>query len=269
MASPRIRLAIFDLDGTAVDFGCRAPAAAMLETFSRRRIMLTMQQVRSSMGLPNYEHVRTLLEMPAVSQQFEIVHGRRWNEADVLDLEHDLAELQLEMVGRYCDLVPELLPCADEICRRGIKLGTTTGYLRATAEQIWDALAMGGFQSECNVAADDTPAGRPAPWMIFRVMQELDVFPPASVVKIGDTAADIEEGLNAGCWSLGIIHSGNEIGLSLADWRALSPAEQESRRHDFVRKLTPLCPHDMLPTLAELPATIDRLNASLALGERP
>ena len=269
MTYPKIRLAIFDLDGTAVDFGCQTPAAALLETFSRRRIMLTMQQVRSSMGLPNYEHVRTLLEMPAVSQQFEIVHGRRWNEADVLDLAHDLAELQLETVGQQCDLVPELLSCADELHRRGIKLGTTTGYPRLAAEQIWDALALAGFQSECNVAADDTPAGRPAPWMIFRVMQELDVFPPASVVKIGDTPADIEEGQSAGCWSLGVIHSGNEIGLSLADWRATSPAEQESRRHNVVRKLNPLCPHDMLSTLADLPATIDRLNASLALGERP
>lgn len=269
MAHPRIRLAIFDLDGTAVDFGCQTPAAAMLETFSRRRMMLTMQQVRSSMGLPNYEHVRTLLEMPAVSQQFEIVHGRRWNEADVLDLEHDLAELQLEMVGRHCDLVPELLPCADELCRRGIKLGTTTGYLRATAEQIWDALAMAGFQSQCNVAADDTPAGRPAPWMIFRVMQELDVFPPASAVKIGDTAADIEEGRNAGCWSVSVIHSGNEIGLSLEEWRALSPAEQETRQHNVVRKLHALCPHDQLPTLADLPEAIERFERSLALGEGP
>lgn len=269
MAHPKIRLAIFDLDGTVVDFGCQAPAAAMLEAFSRRRLMLTMQQVRSPLGLPNYEHVRTLLEMPAVSEQFEIVHGRRWNEADVMDLEHDLAELQLELVGRHCDLVPELLACADELRRREIQIGTTTGYPRAPAEQIWDALAMAGFESECNVAADDTPAGRPAPWMIFRVMQELDVFPPASVVKIGDTAADIEEGRNAGCWNVGVIHSGNEIGLALDEWRALTPAEQETRQHNVVCKLAALGPHDIMPTVADLPATIDNLEARLRVGVRP
>jgi phosphonoacetaldehyde hydrolase len=268
MAHRKIRLAIFDLDGTLVDFGCHGPPAAMLEAFSRRRIMLTMQQVRSSLGLPNYEHVRALFEMPAVGEQFEIVHGRRWTEADVLDLALELEELQLDMACRHSDLVPEALTCFEELRRRGIKIGTTTGYPRATAEQIWDALAMAGFQSECNVVADDTPTGRPAPWMIFRVMQELDVFPPESVVKIGDTAADIEEGLNAGCWSVGLIDSGNEIGLALKEWRALPPSEQDARRASAASKLQTLNPHALVSTLVHLPEAIDRLGERVAVGER-
>jgi phosphonoacetaldehyde hydrolase len=252
-AHRQIKLVVLDLDGTAVDFGCQGPAAAMLETFSRRRVMLTMQQVRAAMGLPNYEHVRCVLEMPAVGDQFQLVHGRRWDEADVLDLVHDLSELQTEFITRHCDLVPELRTCVEELKRRGIKLATTTSYPRQTA----------------HVAPDDVPAGRPAPWMIFRLMQELDVFPPSSVVKVGDTAADIEEGRNAGCWTAGVIHSGNEIGLSLKAWQALPPSEQEERQHNVVRKLLQTCASDWLPTLAELPAAIDDFEGHLGLGERP
>jgi len=268
-ANHQIKLVVLDLDGTAVDFGCHAPAVAMLEAFSRQRLMLTMQQVRSSMGLPNYEHVRTLLEMPAVSEQFQIVHGRRWNEADVMQLDQELAELQIEAVSRHCELVPELVACALELRRRGIKIGTTTSFPRQAAELIWDALAMAGVEIDAHVAADDTPAGRPAPWMIFRLMQELDVFPPACVVKVGDTAADIEEGRNAGCFSVGVIHSGNEIGLALQAWKSLPPAEQEERQHNVVRKLLQTCASDWLPTLADLPAAIDDFEARLALGEPP
>jgi phosphonoacetaldehyde hydrolase len=269
MSRRPIQLVVLDLDGTAVDFGCQGPAAAMLEAFSRQRIMLTMQQVRSSMGLPNYEHVRSLLEMPAVSDQFQLVHGRRWNEADVMDLAHDLTEMQTEFVTRHCDLVPELPACVEELKRRGIKLATTTSYPRQTAEQIWDLLGIEGLPFDAHVAPDDVPSGRPAPWMIFRLMQELDVFPPCCVAKVGDTAADIEEGRNAGCWTAGVIHSGNEIGLSLKQWQALPPAEHEERQHNVVRKLLQTCAHDWLPTLADLPAAIDDFNGRLALGEGP
>src|SRR5262245_4873449 len=246
-----IKLVVFDLDGTAVDFGCQAPVGAMLEAFSKQRIMLTMQQVRSSLGLPNYEHVRALLEMPAVSEQFQIVHGRRWNEADALHLTDDVTELQPEFVTRHTALVPELAACVEELKGREIKLGTTTSYPRQTAEQIWDLLGIEGLAFDAHVAADDTPAGRPAPWMIFRLMQELDVFPPCHVLKIGDTAADIEEGRNAGCWSVLDKNTAYEIGLTLKDWQSLPPAEQEERQHNVVRKLLQTCAHDWLPTLAD------------------
>src|SRR5262245_26083224 len=285
-----IKLVVFDLDGTAVDFGCQAPVGAMLEAFSKQRIMLTMQQVRSSLGLPNYEHVRSLLEMPAVSEQFQIVHGRRWNEADALHFTDDLTELQSEFVARHTALVPELAACVEELKKRGMMLGTTTSYPRQTAEQIWDLLGIEGLAFDAHVAADDTPAGRPAPWMIFRLMQELDVFPPRHVVKVGDTAADIEEGRNAGCWTVGVIQSGNEIGLTLRDWQLLAPAEQEQLCQAVIRKMLPsgavrlldrrapqrnlhrgLPPwtSDWLPTLADLPATIDSFQRRLALGEGP
>jgi phosphonoacetaldehyde hydrolase len=153
--------------------------------------------------------------------------------------------------------------------RRDIKLATTTSYPRVVAEQIWDLLGIEGLPFDSHVAADDTPSGRPAPWMIFRLMQELDVFPPQCVVKVGDTAADIEEGRNAGCWTAGVIHSGNEVGLSLKEWQAIPPAEQEDRQHNVVRKLLQTCASDWLPTLADLPPAIDDFEGHLSLGERP
>ena len=227
-AHHKIKLVVLDLDGTAVDFGCQGPAAAMLETFSRQRIMLTMQQVRSSMGLPNYEHVRTLLEMPAVGEQFQVVHGRRWNEADVMDLTHELTELQTEFVTRHCDVVPELPACVEELKRRGIKLATTTSYPRQTAEQIWDLLGIEGLAFDAHVAADDTPSGRPAPWMIFRLMQELDVFPPDTWSKWATRRPTSKRGATPAAGQRGVIHSGNEIGLTLAEWRAMPRPSKKS-----------------------------------------
>jgi len=45
--------------------------------------------------------------------------------------------------------------------------------------------------------------GRPAPFMIFYAMEQLDVQSVHEVIKIGDTPADMLEGRNAGC--LGVV----------------------------------------------------------------
>jgi phosphonoacetaldehyde hydrolase len=268
-ANAKIKLVVFDLGGTVVDFGCQAPTAAFLETFAKHRVMLTVAQVRGPMGLAKYDHVRTLLEMPAVGEQFQIVHGRRWTEADALEIYHDLGPIQADLCRRHSDLTPHVLECAAELRRREIRLGTTTGYPREIAELVWEAAESQGFAADANVAADDTSSARPAPWMVLRVMQELEVFPPSCVVKIGDTVPDIEEGLNAGCWSLGVTNSGSEIGLSSEQWSALDESTQRSRQAAASRKLTAAGAHYVVPTLADLPGIIDRIETRLESGERP
>ena len=265
----RLKLVVFDWSGTVVDYGCQAPAAALLEAFAKHRIMLTMAQVRGSMGIERYEHVRSLLELPAVGDQFQIVHGRRWNEADALEIFHDLTPLQVHISQQHTDLTPHLIECVSELRRRGLKIGTTTSYPRETAELVWEAAAVQGFEPDGNVAADDTPAARPAPWMIFRVMQDLDVFPPACAVKVGDTVPDIEEGRNAGCWSLGVTSTSSELGLTPEQWAALSCEAQRTRLDAAARKLLDAGAHYVIPTLAELPATIDHIEARMETGERP
>jgi phosphonoacetaldehyde hydrolase len=269
LSNQKIKLVVFDWAGTLVDFGSRAPLAAFLKTFAKHNLMLTVPQVRGPMGLAKYDHVRTLLEMPAVSEQFQIVHGRRWTEADALEIYHDLGPIQADACRRHADLVPHALECAAELRRRGIQIGTTTGYPREIAEQVWDTAQSQGFEPDANVAADDTPSARPAPWMIFRVMQELDVFPPCCVVKVGDTVPDIEEGTNAGCWSLGVASTGSEVGLSQKEWDALDEPAQRSRVTATNRKLSAAGAHYVLPTLADLPGTIDRIEARMESGEKP
>src|SRR5262249_44028154 len=95
-----------------------------------------------------------------------------------------------------------------ELRKRGIKIGTTTGYFRQAAEVVFAEARAQGYEPDLNVLPDDVPAGRPYPWMIFRLMEELEVYPPAAVVKIGDTIHDIYEGLNAGAWRVGVLQSG-------------------------------------------------------------
>ena len=47
------------------------------------------------------------------------------------------------------------------------------------------------------------------------------------VVKVGDTASDIKEAVNAGVWSVGVVIGSSEMGLSLEEFNALSQADKE------------------------------------------
>ncbi len=267
--SLKVQLVVFDWAGTIVDYGSLAPARAFLEAFAKSRLMLTMTQVRWSMGLHNYEHIHTLLEMPPVSDQFQTVHGRPWTDADVMTIYDDLGPLLLDACHQYSLLTPGVLDVVAQLRARGLKIGTTSDYARAVAESVYDAARLQGFEADANVAADDTPSARPAPWMLFRLMSELNVFPPATVVKVGDTMPDIEEGLNAGCWSIGCTATGSEVGVPLAEWHMLTDGDRSAHLDRAARKLSGAGAHFAIPSLLDLPRIIDRINQRLETGERP
>ena len=49
------------------------------------------------------------------------------------------------------------------------------------------------------------------------------------MVKIGDTVADIQEGINAGLWTIGLTKSGNEVGLSHEEAEKADPSWLKER----------------------------------------
>jgi len=63
--------------------------------------------------------------------------------------------------------------------------------------------------------------------MIWECLRQLDVQDIRETVKIGDTAADILEGKNAGCLSFGVILGSNMLGLSETEYEAASQSERD------------------------------------------
>ena len=51
--------------------------------------------------------------------------------------------------------------------------------------------------------------GRPAPFMLYHAMQELNIQNVRTVIKVGDTPADMLEGYNAGCRAVIGVTSGS------------------------------------------------------------
>jgi phosphonoacetaldehyde hydrolase len=98
---------------------------------------------------------------------------------------------------------------------------------------------------------------------------ELEVQTVHAGVKVDDTVPGIEEGLNAGLWTVGIAITGNETGLSLAEWEGLSPTEQGKRRAEAYRRLLAGGAHYVIDSIADLPRCLDAIEARLVRGEKP
>jgi len=72
--------------------------------------------------------------------------------------------------------------------------------------------------------------------MLMKNAQLLEVYPPTTCVKIGDTVVDMEEGRNAGMWTIGLTRTGNLVGLDSEQWAQL-PAATKKVQLDHAKKI--------------------------------
>jgi phosphonoacetaldehyde hydrolase len=254
-----IELVVFDWAGTVIDYGCQAPAGTFVEAFAEAGVTVTVAEARSPMGLHKKDHIRAMLRAPAIGDRWRTATGAAWTEADVESLYRVVTPKQVAAARKYSQLIPGVTACVAELRRRGVKIAATTGYFREAADVVYAAAREQGFVPDFVMCADEVPQGRPAPWMIFRAMEALGVFPPAAVVKVGDTVIDIEDGRNAGVWSVGVIDSSNEMGLSEAEFAALTDADRHDRRTAVRTRYEDSAADAVIGTLAELPGLVEAL----------
>lgn len=264
-----LKAAILDWAGTTVDFGCLAPAVVFIEAFRARGIEVTMAQARTPMGMHKREHIRQLTLMEPVRAQWREQYGADPGEAEVDAIFEEFEPLQIEILGKYAELIPGCVEAVAALRDKGLKIGSTTGYTRPIMDVLEKEAAARGYVPDSAVCGSETAAGRPAPYMAFLNAIQLGVYPMEAIVKIGDTRADIYEGLNGGMWTIGLAVTGNEMGLSPTGLAALDEETRERRREQANTRLLEAGAHYVVDGISDVPPLIDGINARLARGERP
>jgi phosphonoacetaldehyde hydrolase len=264
-----LKAVIFDWAGTIVDFGSFAPMGAFLKLFERHGVELSVADARMPMGLPKWEHIRALGDMPHVAAQWQHRHGRPLEDGDVHALYAEFTSMNAEAVKDHATLVPGALEVVAALRARGLKIGSTTGYNRPIMEVLAPLAAAQGYRPDNLVCADDLAAGRPTPLMMYRCFADLGVWPAHAVVKVDDTEPGIAEGLAAGCWTIGVAGSGNAAGLTLREWQALDCRARTRVRNRAAGELLAGGAHAVVDTVAELLPALDRIWTRLSRGERP
>ena len=80
----------------------------------------------------------------------------------------------------------------------------------------------------------------------------------------------VGEGLNAGCWSVGVSRYGNYMLInSLEEADTISEQEIQGRHEVTRQKLREAGAHYVIDSIADIEPVIADINARLARGERP
>jgi phosphonoacetaldehyde hydrolase len=265
----RIQAVILDWAGTTMDYGCMAPAVVFVEVYKRQGVPITMEEARAPMGAHKRVHIQRISELDGVRRRWQEVHGRPPTDDDVGRMFADFVPLQLACLSEYSALIPGTLEAVGAMRARGIRIGSTTGYLRDMMEINLRDAKLQGYEPDSTICASDVPAGRPYPYMCLQNVINLQVSPVAACVKVDDTVPGVEEGLNAGMWTVGLAMSGNEIGLPLAELAALDPEDRERRRQRAYTRLRQAGAHYVIDSLADVVPCLDDIEARIARGECP
>ncbi|MBI3373292.1 MAG: phosphonoacetaldehyde hydrolase [Betaproteobacteria bacterium] len=264
-----IEAVLLDWAGTTMDFGCMAPAVVFVEVFKRQKVPITTEEARAPMGAHKRVHIQRISELDSVRRRWQETHARPPNDNDVSAMFAEFVPLQLECLSRYSALIPGTLEAIAELRSRGIKIGSTTGYLTEMMNINQADAKRQGYEPDATVCASDVPAGRPYPYMCLHNVVKLGVRAVQACVKIDDTVPGVEEGLNAGMWTIALAVSGNEVGLMLDEWKALPAAEQKLKRERACARMQQCGAHYTVDTIADIMPCIDDIQARMRRGEAP
>jgi len=227
---PIMRGVVLDVAGTVVDFGSRAPLLAMRETFAANLgITPPDAMLRASMGKNKREHLRDLCLALDNSNA-----GGACIESLVDALYGDLDErLPLWVAQRNEWTSPSVPRVLAELRSMNVAVGFCTGYDDVMVQPFRRLLdrSFGTSHGMPVVTASHVQRGRPHPDMAVLVAELMGV-EPAHCLKVGDTVMDMQEGIAAGMRPIGVLDSGNEVGMDKDAWGALDDLEQDRmRRH--------------------------------------
>jgi phosphonoacetaldehyde hydrolase len=209
------------------------------------------------------------LERPSVAEAWKAAHGALPTDADIDTLFEKFIPMQLSVLEEYASPIPGVQDVMKFLHARGIQVGSTTGYIRSMMDVLLPAAEQRGYRPDCVVCPDDVPAGRPSPWMCYQNAMQLGIYPMQAMVKVGDTFADVEEGLNAGMWTVGLTLTGNLLGLNETDAKRLSPEDRATSRHKIGAQLLQTGAHYVIDGIWDLPGVLTEIESCLAHGERP
>ena len=188
-----LELVVFDMAGTTVVDGGEVPAA-FTAALAGAGIQVTAAQINAVRGAAKKQAVLELTpEGPDRAER-----AARTYEA----FKRDLAARFKNGVKP----VPGAREAFEWLRGKRAKVALNTGFDRDITELLLGALGWNDKVVDAVACGDDVPAGRPAPYLIFRCMERTGATSVHRVAVVGDTMLDLQAGDNAGVrWNIGVL----------------------------------------------------------------
>jgi phosphonoacetaldehyde hydrolase len=264
-----LKAAVFDWAGTVIDFGSFAPMGVFVEAFSRFGIDVSITEAREPMGRPKRDHIEAMVSQPRIHAAWLEKHDHAPTQSDIDAIYEVFVPLNEDVVHKYAELIPGVAETVKSLRESGLKIGSTTGYTRSIMERVLPLAKAQGYEADNLVCAGDLPQGRPTPMNMYKCFLDLGVWPAHAVVKIDDTGVGIDEGREAGCWTVAVTLSGNEAGVTAGQLAEMNETERDVLRAKASSVLRNHRPDYIIDTVADLLPILAEIEQRLENGERP
>lgn len=220
----RVSMIMFDISGTTIedDLGVRDCLYKAAKEF---KLDTSEEEIHIHQGM-NKIHLYQFLIAKSKGKVINIQDFEKKKDPETLEEAKKIFDRYTElMIEHYKREVKEIPGTSDTFrwCKKnGIKVATDTGFhhdVMATILEEVGWLKDGLVDLAVDVEHIPGNIGRPAPFMIYHAMTELNVQSIHEVVKIGDTPADMLEGYNAGCRAVIAVLSGSRPLTSYTKYR--------------------------------------------------
>jgi phosphonoacetaldehyde hydrolase len=259
----QIEAIIFDWAGTTVDYGCMAPIYAMQEAFIAFNLSITLDEIRKPMGMLKLDHIKTVLAMERVRAHFHATHNRYPESQDIEKIYIEFEKNIFLNLHQHTKLIPGILIVQDYLRAHKINIGTTTGYTKEMIKIVAESAKKQGYSPDYIISSDEVSRGRPYPYMLHQNIRELGIQDVRNVIKVGDTIVDIQEGLYAGCWSVGVIKGSSLLGLNENETASMPTKELKKKIKTIRYQMLAAGAHFVLDSIEELPSVIELIQQKL------
>lgn len=187
-----IQLVVFDMAGTTVE-DKDSVQKALQTALDKAGIEVSLAETVEVMGYPKPEAIRILLEKK-LEDQAKITP----------EYIEEIHQYFVQDMVSYYEQSPEIREkkgVSDTFSllrKHNIKVALDTGFSRPIADAIIDRLHWKN-KIDVSITSDEVENGRPYPDMIYKAMKKTGVEDVKKVAKVGDTASDMQQGMEAGC----------------------------------------------------------------------
>lgn len=245
------------------------PTQIFVEAFSEFGVDVSLEEARGPMGMGKWDHIRTLCNQPQIAERYRAMFNRLPTDEDVTALYERFMPLQIEKIALHSAVIPGALEAIAALRDKGLKIGSCSGYPAVVMAKVVELARQNGYVADHVVATDEVPNGRPYPAQALANVIALGISDVAACVKVDDTWPGILEGRSAGMWTVALTCSGNALGLTYEQFKALPADELAAQRTRIGQLFEGSRPHYLIDTIVELPAVIEDINARLSRGETP
>ena len=267
-----LKACILDWSGTTADKYVIAPAEVFVKVFKKHQVPISMEEARGPMGLRKDLHIKEITKIPAVQKRWFEVHDRIVTDDDVDAMFEDFIPMQLDCLKKYATLLPGVAHTVVNLKNNyNLKIGSTTGFTEEMVKVLRSEAENQGYYLDSSVAGDSVKHGaRPSPNMIYKNLDNLGINPIQSVLKVDDTVGGVGEGLEAGCWTVGVSRYSNYMNINTLEEEDTLSEKEIEYRHNISRDiLLKSGAHYVVDDITYLPKIVEDINKRLANGENP